>query len=132
MFKSEYKIEKYVCSNSIRFYDRRALAQLRCGSAPIAVETGRYKNGVYLPVHLRICPLCSLSVEDEYHVLMQCNIYSDFREELFEQVLHIDPSFINLCDQERFIYLMSNCQVAKLTAKTCRCILQRRRLLMTV
>ena len=131
LLKSEYEAEEYVCNGSIKFPDRRAMAQLRCGSAPIGIETGRYKNGVHLPAHERICEICGTSVEDEVHVIMKCNLYDDLRDDLFDAASSINPSFPILCDMDKFVFLMCHKSMVKFSAKTCRLILQRRRSFMT-
>ena len=127
--KLHYESENYVCNKSIRYCDRRAMAQLRCGSAAIGIETGRYKNGVYLPAHERICLFCKENppIEDEVHVLIQCSLYDDLRDEMLEHAASIEPSFPTFSDLEKFVFLMSNDNLVKYTAKTCRQILNRRK-----
>ena len=128
MFKQDYKCEYYVNNKDIRYCDRRALAQMRCGSAPINIEIGRYRNGVYLPVEMRLCPICKAGVENEKHIVLECNFYDDLRAELMELACAIDPSFENFDDDVKFVQLMSNEQFVKYTAKTCRLMLKRRRI----
>ena len=41
------------------------------------IETGRYARP-YIPRHARLCTICNL-VEDEYHVVFICPVYSDIR-----------------------------------------------------
>ena len=128
MFKQTYKCEEYVNNKDIRYGDRRALAQMRCGSAPINIELGRYRNGVYLPAEMRLCPICNEGVEDEKHVILECSFYDDLREELLDVACAMDPFFENLDDNVKFVQLMSDEYIVKYTAKTCRLMLQRRKL----
>ena len=101
---------------------------MRCGSAPINIEIGRYRNGVYLPEEMRLCPICKLGVENEKHVILECNFYDDLRAELMEMASAIEPSFENFDDDFKFVHLMSDKNLVKYTAKTCRLMLQRRKI----
>ena len=115
----------------IKYGNRKALAQMRCGSAPIAIETGRYRNGGYVPAEDRMCPVCNLGVENEFHVMLKCEFYSDIRDELLEHACFLVPDFSDLSDEEQFEYLMSNESIVKYTAKACRYIFMRRRLFLS-
>ena len=127
LFKQEYGVEDYVRNISIGIRARKAFAQLRCGSAPINVELGRYKNGIYLPHEERICPICLDGVEDEFHVIMKCHFYEDVRDDLFDSASRVVPHF-NDCDMdEKFVLLMTHVDLTKFTAKACSHILSRRK-----
>ena len=73
----------------------------------IKIETCRY--GINrIPVNERLCESCE-SVEDEYHVLMQCPKYDDIRTVAFESICRITPCFTtNLSNEDQFIQIMSN------------------------
>ena len=80
-FKSYLQASSYVKSVKFRDY-RRTLSNFRCGSLPLAIETGRYTKPV-TPLNERICQFCDgNTIETEQHFLMNCNFYSDLREEL--------------------------------------------------
>lgn len=66
-------------------YLRSTLAQFRCGIIPIRIETGRFQGE---PIEERICVFCSnRSVEDEFHFLLHCSLYNDYRKKkLFENI----------------------------------------------
>ncbi len=54
---------------------------LRCDTAPLKIETGRYER---LPVEQRVCEVCgSDNVEDEMHFLISCNAFTQERTKLF-------------------------------------------------
>ena len=58
-----------------------ALASLRCGVAPLHIETGRYSQ---LSVDEKNCLICvSGSIEIEKNFPMSCNFYADLRNERF-------------------------------------------------
>ena len=127
LFKSMYNTEYYLINRSISLSERRALAKFRCSATPLLIETGRYQNGTYLPVNERICKFCAGGVEDEFHVLLVCPLYDDIREELFQYVIKCNPYFYELCNEEKFVFIMSHCDVTKYIAKACKLVLNRRR-----
>jgi len=47
LYKECYRVEQY-CKIHMSFAHRSSLAKIRCGVAPLRIETGRYEN---LPVH---------------------------------------------------------------------------------
>ena len=55
LFKQTYGAEGYV--KALPFTERRSLAKIRCGVAPIRIETGRYENSKYLPEDQRVCQI---------------------------------------------------------------------------
>ena len=68
------------------------MLNFRCGVASIKIETCRF--GINrIPVYERLCESCE-SVEDEYHVLMQCPKYDDIRTVAFGFICRIIPCFI--------------------------------------
>ena len=96
-FKQEFRTESYVISIGSRAR-RRALALFRSGVAPIRLETGRYERGKYLPVKERTCYFCDNIVESELHVILECPLYNDLREEMFH---HCNSQLPNFNDMER-------------------------------
>ena len=57
------------------------LAKFRVGSHDLEIERGRYAK---VPANERFCKLCLTlnenRIEDEYHVLLKCPFYEDFRK----------------------------------------------------
>ena len=101
---------------------RAAFAKFRCGVAPLRIETGRYENK---PLEQRICPFC-VEVESEIHVFFNCNLYDDFRIELFRKALILNPDFNEFTIEEKLKFQFSNHLMIRNVAKTCFNILQRR------
>ena len=67
------------------------LAKVRSGTATIVIELGRNND---VPYHDRICTLCDLNnIEDELHVLLQCNFYEDIREDLADHCEQTEYNF---------------------------------------
>ena len=118
LFKTEPNTENYVKNRHIHREDRRSLAQFRCGSAPLKVETGRYTKPV-TPIDLRLCELCNFNVtEDEKHFLLSCPFYDDIRDELFNEVTMYNQSFCDLSTDEKFTYILGNDNIQKVLART--------------
>ena len=68
------------CIQQIRGYRlRKSLAQIRCSSHKLRVETGRYTSEARLE---RTCRLCNsaTAIEDEQHILLQCAQLNDLRD----------------------------------------------------
>jgi hypothetical protein len=120
-FKTEFKTENY-CKIILPIRHRTAFAKFRCGVAPLRLETGRYEG---LAIEDRLCPFCNM-VETESHVLLNCDIYDDFRNELFHKAVNILPRFNNLTNQEKIEFIFTNFGMIRISAKTCFNILQRR------
>ena len=122
-FKKDFREESYL-NMRLTLSQRRALASLRCGVAPLRIETGRYSQ---LPVNDRICEMCdSGNVENEKHFLMSCNLYDDIRDELFLYANSSHTIFGEWSLDDQFMFLISNSKIVCHTAKACQIMLQRR------
>lgn len=126
MYKKEYKTEHYVKTIMSRG-QRSALAKFRCGVAPIRIETGRYEH-TRLPANLRICQICNNGIEDEKHVILDCPLNTDLRNELFVAANICNNNFNSLSDDDKFIFLMSDHNIVLIVARTLQNILKRRTL----
>ena len=63
LFKNRLQPSHYIKLN-IPLYQRQCLANLRCGSLPLAIETGRFSTPV-TPLSNRLCKFCNLNcIED--------------------------------------------------------------------
>ncbi len=127
-FKAVFQTEDYVKLVDVRA-QRRALAQFRLGVAPIRLETGRYERGRHLPVDQRTCYVCTNAVESELHVIIDCPLYTDFREDLFSYCNDANPQFNDMVDLEKLNFVLSSPFVAKTSAKFLSNVLKRRRVL---
>ena len=103
---------------------RQAFAKFRCGVAPIRIETGRF---VGESVNERVCKICnSGEIEDEEHCLIRCKTYESIRNVLFAAAEDVISNFQELCDEEKFISLMSHPELCKVVSKACHDILKMR------
>ena len=70
------------------FKVRQSFALLRCSTAPLRIETGRYEN---INAAERFCEICNTNdVEDEIHFFITCNAHQQERHKLFmyaEQII---------------------------------------------
>ena len=106
LYKYDKTTEDYLLLNLTR-YQRSIFAQFRYGILPLQIEVGRYRG---VPLSDRSCQICSTAIEDEIHFLCECPAYSSTREILYKQATEIEPSFDNMDDIDKYVFLMSNLQ----------------------
>ncbi len=63
------------------------LAKHRWSEGSIKLETGCYEG---LDMNDRVCPICSLEIESEEHVLTSCPAYHTYRDVLYSTVFHLN------------------------------------------
>ena len=102
-----------------------AFAKFRCGVTPLRIETGRYENK-NVNVNEQGCFICHDQIEDEKHVLLDCPLYADLRESLFNEVKRSSVHFNISSDDDTLIYLFKSTECYDTVAKTCFIILSRR------
>ena len=77
-----------VCLPGFTLLDRRfrtMISKLRCGTLPLAIETGRYRS---IPRDQRLCRSCeSGAVEDELHFIFDCIKYEDIRRNILNDIM---------------------------------------------
>ena len=109
-FKRDINTESYI-STFLSRYQRSLLAQLRTGILPLHVETGRYYR---TPLEQRVCKICQTDeIEDEYHFICICSIYSTERNLFFNQITQCHHNFETL-DLEEKMNIIMNFNVKKL------------------
>ena len=99
--KENYKLETYLLLN----IDRKVIghfAKIRISNSVLRIEQGRHTK---TPVEERICPLCLLEVEDEFHFTLKCTKLNIIRDQLFSRIREIVPSFFNMTNEARFKFL---------------------------
>ena len=85
---------------------RTALSRFRMSSHCLQIERGRHQRPKQA-IKDRICFKCNV-VEDEYHFLLQCQLYMADRQELFDKVTAKDHNFGQLNNEDIFIYLLKS------------------------
>ena len=103
--KSNFGRENYLSLIKNNKY-RIAMSRFRASSHTLEIERGRYTIPI-TPIGNRLCHICNV-VEDEFHFLLQCQLYSNERRALFNQISEILPEFVRLPDPNRFVFLLCN------------------------
>ncbi len=115
-FKLSPQSEQYLKIVMPKKY-RSAMAKMRAGVGPIRIETGRYKRPALTPEQ-RICHFCTLNEpETEEHVITRCSQYNGIRNALCQSALNIDIDFMFLIDTENMCFILSEPELAYLSAK---------------
>ena len=121
--KAHYQTETYL-QQPIPWRHRRILTQFRCGSAPLRLETGRYER---LPVSERTCSYCLDAVEDERHVITECPLYRDLREELYAKCHVLCPDFYELSSTDKLCVILANHELARTSSRILFQMMEKRR-----
>jgi len=103
-FKLSFSDENYVTLLKRQY--RSTFCKLRISCHKLRIEMGRYSSPK-LPPEQRICSHCNLGeIEDEFHFIMKCTLYNDFRQKLLSQINDIFD-IDNFNDNEKFNLIMS-------------------------
>ena len=77
-----------------------------CGILQLRVESGRFIN---LKLNERLCQLCDLNcLEDDFHFLCICPVYSDLRNNLYLKYSQLLKNFDSLTEGDVFISILKN------------------------
>jgi len=83
---------------------RSAITQLRVSSHPLHIESQR---GTVQNPKNRLCPFCSdPHMEDEFHFIMECPTYTEYRAEL--NTLFDNTTLQQLNKRNKFLWLLTN------------------------
>jgi hypothetical protein len=87
---------------------RRALCQIRISAHELKIERDQYKKP-YVERSQRICEKCSSNqTEDEFHLIINCPLYIDNREIMFNNIGELCLKFKDLPNEAKFIWLFTN------------------------
>ena len=75
------------------------------GILPLAVEIGRYTN---VDLNDRKCFRCKDSIEDEFHFICNCTLYSDLRSSLFYSIQVEIGNIGTFSPEEKFAKIMNS------------------------
>jgi hypothetical protein len=89
-------IQKNIVSNFVK---------LRISNSNLLIEQGRHQN---IPLENRLCPICKLEIENEYHFVIECNKLTSSRSKLYSKVTEIVPNFLVMSDSDKFKYILSS------------------------
>ena len=108
-FKQNFQPESY-CKSVFNRCHRGELAKFRSGTAPIAIETGRYNGS---PLNDRKCFNCDNFIEDEIHVILHCPLQESLRRNLFDEIRTLSVEFDAFCDTEKLSFILANPLIGK-------------------
>ena len=84
---------------------RKTLVKLRVSNHKLHIETGRYD---IISRCDRICPVCSLDIEDETLSLFDCAKYSLIRDNFFNKIANRIPNYKHIPISTLIIQLMNS------------------------
>ncbi len=80
--------------------------RLRISAHKLYIEEGRYKK---IPFDQRICSLCNVEVESEYHFLMSCASFTSLRQLFFKELkMLLFLSFLQMNDTCKFKFILAS------------------------
>jgi len=116
LIKSHFGLEPYL-NQSRQYHHRSLLIRFRGGLLPLMCNSGVYQS---VPWEQRICPLCNLGIETEYHFLLICPKLSIVRTTFLPRYLYVYPSEIKY----RSFVSSSNYALCSSLAKYIECALR--------
>ena len=105
-FKDSYSLENYIKISDIPLSWRKLYCSFRISCHDLEIEKGRYSRPKKSPEE-RICKLCNICVESELHFIVECNKYSELRDDLYKGISIENSNFMNVCSENKFKYLMT-------------------------
>ena len=102
--KTNFDYEKYLDFQQ-DFRVRRDITKLRISAHRLEIEAGRYKTPK-IPTDKRFCKQCGV-VEDEYHLIMKCQKYTNERKLLLQKIENIIFDYSKFTDPEIFKIILS-------------------------
>lgn len=102
--KTDFDTEKYLFAD-VSKSALSSFVKIRISNSNLYIERGRYLK---MPVESRICKLCENEVEDEFHFIMSCPALTQSRQELFENITFVVPSFSNMSDCDKFKFILNS------------------------
>ena len=106
LFKFAPTPEKYISVIPNQKH-KTALCRLRVSSHNLMIEKGRHARPK-IERENRKCPICTQTVEDECHFILNCPLYDDNRVELTQEVKKTCFNYDQMNDIQKFIFIMSN------------------------
>jgi hypothetical protein len=80
--------------------------KLQISNSNLLIEQGRHQN---IPLENRLCLICKLEIENEYHFVIECNKLTSSRSKLYiSKVTEIVPNFLVMSDSDKFKYILSS------------------------
>ena len=77
-------------------------------------------------MHIVSFTLYQDTVENEIHVITQCPLYDDIRNNLYAKATEADIAFNTQSDCDKLVFIFSCSSIIRIAAKSCYFILKRR------
>lgn len=93
------KFKEYINTIEVKSH-RQALCRLIVSSHPLRIESGRWDR---TEIQNRTCHMCPSKLEDEYHFVLVCPLYSNLRRDFIKRFYWSRPSmdkFVKLITDE--------------------------------
>ena len=74
---TQFQLQPYLENINVFKY-MQAFSKLRMSLHRLAFESGRWVRPTRIPIDERKCSLCQV-LEDEYHFVLECNVYAELR-----------------------------------------------------
>ena len=98
---SNFSFKEYLDFVTVQKF-RYAFTRLRVASHRLEIETGRWHKPNRTPIEERKCLFCNC-LEDEFHFVLECQLYQDLRNEYIKKYFWKRPNipkFIELLQSE--------------------------------
>ena len=127
ILKTNFACENYLLSVS-NTANRIALTKFRLSNHHLMIEKGRYENR---PLCDRTCPFCPDQIENEFHFLIKCPIYTELRARMLDDIKDMIYGFY-YPDDENFLFwfLLKNPLIADTTGNFIRLSMELRAFLL--
>ena len=97
LYKTQFHVEKYIMAIDVDKF-RTSMANFRSSVHKLMIEKGRHYD---ISREYRLCPYCESVIEDEYHFVIVCPLYSNIRK------LYLPFCYVQYPTVEKFCNLMS-------------------------
>ena len=108
--------------------NRTALTKFRLSNHNLMIEKGRYEN---MQLNDRRCPFCPDQIENEFHFLIKCPVYTELRRKLLDDINDVVLGFFYPQDENfLFWFLLKNPLIANYTGNFIRLSMELRTFLL--
>ena len=95
--KPQYQLNKYLQGVTYKLH-RMALSNFIMSSYCLCVETGEWRRPDPIPYETKYCALRRNKIEDEYHMLFECELYDELRNIFVPRYFRTRPSMFKLIE----------------------------------
>ena len=106
-----FQLQPYLDMVNVNKFSK-AFSRLRVSSHRLEVESGRWVKPVRIPFDERKCVNCSV-LEDEYHFILECPLYSDLRKKYISKYYWLRPNMF------KFLELLKSTSTGRIRKLSC-------------